>query len=841
MKKLLFLLALYLFTVQTSAQSSDDGMGWICLTKDRSFAEQFTQDNTIYVVQHDFDLKGNSVTIPENSVIQFDGGSLQNGVLIGCNTIVKSVDSRLILNSVDLNGTFCNNYFPAEWFIDDFENADKGINTAIRSAYKTKVYEVRLTRNTYCIKHSIELFEKCRLIGFGGNLKTPSRGTFENGCSNPIIYVTSNVTGLIVRPYKDDDETLNAVVIRNLALNYNPQNTKKVVYNNSVKTNHGIHIRRIQNGKIQRIAFRGADICNVAVINFKNGIYCQNTDYYPVSGFEWINLVCFKNHVGMKIEGIGVYPDNRVWANTITFKRCSFSWNYLGGVYFDKIAQTELILFDTCVIESNGTDYNPSMANSTSEHPNSLTGDRIGAYGIRIENDQRCYGQLITDNCYFEYNFFRRKNKSTPPNENEYVYTDISNGDKTFLPKNVRLNSFLIYSTKEDVVVKNCRINAQINFVRTSGSALTFRDNYPTYTLPEYLNADGIPKNKSLITFGNEMHIWYKKLIVKDVYNNRSNKSYLILNDLDSYVDIIGNNLSSILKEYPNTEVFDIDVPFENRFIINNNTIEGDFYIDKSVSRPGIGYKSSRMSELADLDRLLSIYKPNNKIYNVYVSMQDDQHSHPLNGNRQFVHNCGFNIFPIDFPENYFKDGETLLYPSEAIQRVVNNSGIGYPSFLPCLIKPSNNTERCIYNNLTLNAVHVGNQADTSSSLFDVLGGNKITFNNCVVDFGKEMCPLIKTKIDNLLIEFNNCTLSIADNPSGKFVITDNIHNTVIFNHCNVQNSETIVLYNRAGTTSDRPAFNSNFPAGYQYFDTTLGKPVWWNGAAWVDSTGTVI
>jgi hypothetical protein len=41
-----------------------------------------------------------------------------------------------------------------------------------------------------------------------------------------------------------------------------------------------------------------------------------------------------------------------------------------------------------------------------------------------------------------------------------------------------------------------------------------------------------------------------------------------------------------------------------------------------------------------------------------------------------------------------------------------------------------------------------------------------------------------------------------------------------------------------SGTTENRPTTTFK---GFQYFDTTLGKPVWWNGANWVDSNGTVV
>ena len=43
-----------------------------------------------------------------------------------------------------------------------------------------------------------------------------------------------------------------------------------------------------------------------------------------------------------------------------------------------------------------------------------------------------------------------------------------------------------------------------------------------------------------------------------------------------------------------------------------------------------------------------------------------------------------------------------------------------------------------------------------------------------------------------------------------------------------------------ATTTSGRPAANSVSP-GTPMFDTTLGKPIWSNGADWVDSSGTVV
>lgn len=42
-----------------------------------------------------------------------------------------------------------------------------------------------------------------------------------------------------------------------------------------------------------------------------------------------------------------------------------------------------------------------------------------------------------------------------------------------------------------------------------------------------------------------------------------------------------------------------------------------------------------------------------------------------------------------------------------------------------------------------------------------------------------------------------------------------------------------------AGPTAQRPAVNVR--VGNTWFDTTLGKPIWWTGSAWVDATGASV
>lgn len=45
----------------------------------------------------------------------------------------------------------------------------------------------------------------------------------------------------------------------------------------------------------------------------------------------------------------------------------------------------------------------------------------------------------------------------------------------------------------------------------------------------------------------------------------------------------------------------------------------------------------------------------------------------------------------------------------------------------------------------------------------------------------------------------------------------------------------------RSGTTANRPTGLAASHAALSYLDTTLGKPIWWNGSAWKDATGTTV
>jgi hypothetical protein len=45
----------------------------------------------------------------------------------------------------------------------------------------------------------------------------------------------------------------------------------------------------------------------------------------------------------------------------------------------------------------------------------------------------------------------------------------------------------------------------------------------------------------------------------------------------------------------------------------------------------------------------------------------------------------------------------------------------------------------------------------------------------------------------------------------------------------------------QAITASDTASRPTDINTGFQYFDITLNKPIWWNGSDWVDATGATV
>lgn len=77
------------------------------------------RSNTIYEIIYDFDLSEAEITIPDGCILQFNGGSLRNGVLLG-NFCVKAPNSK-IFYSISFIGDVQNTLVAnLEWFVQNW-------------------------------------------------------------------------------------------------------------------------------------------------------------------------------------------------------------------------------------------------------------------------------------------------------------------------------------------------------------------------------------------------------------------------------------------------------------------------------------------------------------------------------------------------------------------------------------------------------------------------------------------------------------------------------------------------------------------------------------------------
>lgn len=69
-----------------------------------------------FIIRNNFNLNGAKITLPKDSVLQFDGGILKNGTLVGNNTTIIAGILKIFEITVKFEGTWSSHGVPVEWF-----------------------------------------------------------------------------------------------------------------------------------------------------------------------------------------------------------------------------------------------------------------------------------------------------------------------------------------------------------------------------------------------------------------------------------------------------------------------------------------------------------------------------------------------------------------------------------------------------------------------------------------------------------------------------------------------------------------------------------------------------
>jgi hypothetical protein len=67
----------------------------------------------------------------------------------------------------------------------------------------------------------------------------------------------------------------------------------------------------------------------------------------------------------------------------------------------------------------------------------------------------------------------------------------------------------------------------------------------------------------------------------------------------------------------------------------------------------------------------------------------------------------------------------------------------------------------------------------------------------------------------------------------------DQLNNALRLYFNQIDNFTQNITVPPSGTTADRPT--GRLQVGQYYFDTTIGRPIWYNGTNWINAAGTVV
>ena len=212
--------------------------------------EMMSATNTKYVIKYDYVL-GDNITIPENCMLNFDGGSISasgnNDTIIGSNTSIEAELIKIFNTDVTFEGVWNIAESYPEWFgakgdgiNDDTNQTQKALNFAILIKGKLKFNNKKYCISSINISHPVNIEGTNNKSGYdiySGNenfnttiiptsLSLPCFNLLfsqvTSGISIRNIKFEHNITELTVMPYVISDENstsfASGIIIENLCI-----------------------------------------------------------------------------------------------------------------------------------------------------------------------------------------------------------------------------------------------------------------------------------------------------------------------------------------------------------------------------------------------------------------------------------------------------------------------------------------------------------------------------------------------------------------------------------------------------------------------------------------------
>lgn len=320
--------------------------------------------NTKFVIKWDYVLNSGAITIPEGCLLEFDGGSISNGTLTGQNTGIQAELVKIFGIDVTLDGTWSfTNIYP-EWF-GALGDGEHDDTVAIQKAVYTGALDGIRLKDVVFSRMYYLISNTIIVPRFSHIVGANHAKRFNFDVNNPYIYINQNKPIIKIKN-ESGDSYVSRVCIENLSFGRTSYYTDIAI-------------------DLSDSDITGLVIKNVLVNNVKFGLYSQTNKV--ISKLFIDNFMVNPDHS----VGFAVYLDTSIWASQIVFRDCFFTNTYIGGVHIRCSTINTPIIFESCAFDKCGTQYN---LNDYLEY---------GTSAIYIECGIR--GNVLISGCYFETSF----------------------------------------------------------------------------------------------------------------------------------------------------------------------------------------------------------------------------------------------------------------------------------------------------------------------------------------------------------------------------------------------------------------------------------------------------
>lgn len=687
--------------------------------------EMINEANTVYEIRYDFDLNNETIAIQEGCTLKFEGGSLNNGTIIGNNTYVLLYSNCINVSS---NGNFKN--------INNivFSNVEELVSANnLLSGFKVSVLGYYEKEDGGDAQYIIKIKEESDIVDKGSIIE------LNNNLYAKIIPINGkvNLRQFGAKPCNYWSEYFDSTIFIQNAFNYVSK------YSNST---------------------------------YSNDLICKTIEVNGVFYTKELNIFGVNNNARIEIKGVG---------NGLS------GFEYIGdnGYKIDKTSSNN----NSYILKINNSNNSFIIRNISFKGllNRSTNVQSVAAYGLYFD-DLYDYGSII-ENCSF----------STFVKSGLYF----KNGLNVYI-KGVRfdicINSCIEAGRLTNFVLKDFTIDiAYHNFTYLNEDIKEF-----FYQFPHIGDSD--------IALGNSIlyiHTGMSNSVInieqarieggKFPYEENNPSSFIKIDKTNQYnFNYAGSfNLSNInFTVIPDYIVYCVDKLYSPIINFNNfNTVNRIAVIN------------------IDNYNLKSSIAPKNGI------VFNDKH-HNVDGSSLFIN--GKNIIISDEKNcPYFVKYKDIVL----LEKYINTDSYQYRNFIGAV---------CTY---PINGYGYAMRDSWYSNDFEI-----------TIDENKNI-------ISNKQLYFNyNYTITYDDEFKEEIVVSDVIYdNNKYIGICNKyiptrNNVSAKINYTKAkfrffgNTTNDylsgdtyrRNSIATEKSIGDFYFDTTLNKPIWWNGTNWVDKDG---